>query len=496
VNVGQDADSDATDVAAMHEAMHDRLQFSTIYGGLVLVLSALGDATDDDRWNTRATMMARAYRTVHEEFATWMSITAFGWTVDRLHQQFPLYTRHARSAAGRVATLTDPYLAIHAVQAAARAAMQTAQLAETLTRDGLHTLLAGPIPRSMQPDYRLHRLSRQLAAHGWGPLASADHTATPSLEEFAAARDVAWDDLNAAAYHWCAQLLATDGCPTLPYDGHIPYLQAAAAEAVEVAGGPIGLAAQRRQESLGTADIALFAVESQTTNLGPRLPARLYAPPRPLSTMLAGDAQRIHLFLTIRPRQRVLDQYDITGIPLAQRSHVALLRCGTDAGIDLYDVTDLGPETLLTLDVPVIVSISMKSLADSTVRSPWSALLTRQSCTVLVDLRPSEHLRDWLTEAGTSLHYSFIDSETPTDTVRLFVFAIEDDSGNRSRTHLCVVPRLYAAGLRLWFAETAELNGRTHHDQRLADSLLVRITLAHLVTEERSFDFHAGESPR
>jgi hypothetical protein len=177
--------------------------------------------------------------------------------------------------------------------------------------------------------------------------------------------------------------------------------------------------------------------------------------------MLAGDTRHPHLFLAIRPRHRVLDQYDTGGTSVPNRDHIALLRCGTPDGVDLYDVSDTPPQALLALGADIVVSISMKPLAEEGVRAQWSPLLTAQTSTVIVDLRPSRHLTDWLTPAGTSLRYSFIDSETHTDTVRVLVFEVVNSSGRRSRTHLCVVPRLYAAGLQLWFAEAPNLMGRT-----------------------------------
>jgi len=493
VDVGTDAGAEAVRVASMHEAMHERLQFTTIYGVIAEVHAAVAEATADPAWVRKATVMARGFQTVHEEFATWMSVTTFGWSMERLGAEFPNYQRHGRSAARRVASLSSTYLAIHGVQAVARSAMQPAGLAARLTERGLVDLLASPLERIHLPDHRLHRLTRLLDAHGWGPLqqARSDYT----LAEFALGRDDEWDELNAAAYSWCADLLRADGYPTLDYDGHRTFVRALPEAAAEIAGKPVGLSAGTNpSRDTPTSEIALFAVESETTLLGPRFPAILHGDRSALSTMIAGDQRRRHLFMAIRPRQRLMDNYLLHSEVPALSADIALVRCGGTDAVELFDVTDGSPRQLLDLGVPVVVSASQRSLSNPAVRNQWAPLLTRDSCVVMVDLRLSQHLPRWL-EAGLTLHYAFLTTETFSGPVTVFVFDLRDRAGERSRLHIAVVTGLFCAALQLWLAEEPHKAQRVRPDATLSKEPLLELVLAHIVTEERSFDFHAGDQP-
>ncbi|WP_425003064.1 hypothetical protein [Mycolicibacterium sp. S3B2] len=493
VDVGADAGAEAARVASMHEAMHERLQFTTIYGVLAEVHAAVAAATADPAWVRRAATMTRGFQTVHEEFATWMSVTIFGWSMERLGAEFPNYRRHGRSAARRVASLTSPYLAMHGVQAVARSAMQPAGLAVRLTDRGLADVLADPLQRVDLPDHRLHRLTRLLDTHGWGPLqqARSDYT----LAEFAHGGDDQWDELNAAAYTWCADLLRADNYPTLDYDGHRRFVRALPEAAAEIAGRPVGLSAGTDPSRDGvTSEIAFFAVESETTIVGPRFPAVLHRDRSALSAMIAGDQRRRHLFLAIRPRQRLMDNYLLPVDGPALDNDAAVIRCGGTDAVELFDITDGSPQELLDLGVPIVVSASQRSLANPATRDRWAPLLSRETCVVMVDLRLSVHLPLWL-EAGLTLHYTFLTTETFRGPVSIFVFDLRDHTGNRSRLHIAVVTGLFTAALQLWMAEAPNIAPRVQPDATLTEEPLLGLVLAHIATEERSFDFHAGEQP-
>lgn len=493
VDVGADAGAEAARVASMHEAMHERLQFTTIYGVLAEVHSALAAATADPVWIRKATAMTRGFQTVHEEFATWMSVTTFGWSMERLGVEFPNYRRHGRSAARRVAPLTNTYLAIHGVQAVARSAMQPAGLAARLTEHGLADVLATPLERVDLPDHRLHRLTRLLDAHGWGPLLQTRSEYT--LAEFAQGRDDEWDELNATAYTWCADLLRADGYPTLAYDGHRRFVRSLPDAAAQIAGKTVGLSAGTDPgRDTSTSETALFAVESETTIIGARFPAVVHRDRDALAAMIAGDQRRRHLFLAIRPRQRLMDNYLLDEDGLAPSSDVAVIRCGGNEAVELCDVTDDSPRDLLDLGVPIVVSASQCSLSNPAVWSQWGALLTRESCVVMVDLRLSQHLPRWL-ESGLTLHYAFLTTETFCGPVTVFVFDLRDHAGERSCLHIAVVTGLFAAALQLWLVEGPNITERVRPDATLSEEPLLELVLAHVVTEERSFDFHAGGQP-
>lgn len=115
------------------------------------------------------------------------------------------------------------------------------------------------------------------------------------------------------AYTWCSALLESADCPTLPYDGHRPYVQS-----IKEA---IGLL--QASDDIGSSTVALMSVESETFVLEDPLPAVILPPGTSPAELAAGDDGRRHLFLAIRPRQRLLDQYRLNGDSLSDTAHVA-----------------------------------------------------------------------------------------------------------------------------------------------------------------------------
>lgn len=483
VEVGDDAQSTEVVVASIHEAMHDRLQMTTVHGCLVDLMADLGERELDEKLRDHANTIQQGSRRVHEQFATWMSAVPAGWDVSDLEDAFPLYARHLARAMLRVARLRGPYLAMHATQGAARACMQPAGLANLLAAFDLRQVTPSMLDRRCRPDWRLSRLDVALDAHGWGPLESWEGEAVAlSPERFAAEDDPEWDALNRAAYEWCRHLLEQDGCPTLPYDGHLP--------TVHGIGEALGLPGRSLESSSST--VGLMSVESETLIIADRLPAVALPLTTEMAELLAGDEERRHLFLALRPRSRVLPQYRLTGLPLADAEHVAILRCQTDDGtVQLLDVTTTDPEEILEAGA-VVVNVSMSTLADPEVARRWAPVLGRRRAGVLLDQRPSIHLPAWLSSSARRLRYAFFGVQAHVGWVTFVAFRIEEGA-DLSRTYMAPVSRLYAAGLRLFLAESPELAGRVHEDLAIADDPLVRFSVAHILLEERTFDFKAGD---
>ncbi|WP_426763048.1 hypothetical protein ACP3TD_11545 [Pseudarthrobacter sp. 1G09] len=484
VEVGEDAEAEEVLVASMHEAMHDRLQMTTIYGCTVVLLQ---ERATRDR-NEKALMQAMALQAgstrVHEEYATWMSAIPAGWEVEILRRTFPLYARHLDRAQRRVQGLHGPYLAMHATQAVARACMQPADLTELLDRQDPVTLTAGMLDHSMRPDVRLQRLERALSQHGWGPLKDWAGDATDlSPERFAEDADPGWGELNRAAYEWCSQLLESSGCPTLPYDGHRPY--------VDSLRQAVGL--PEASNDMPSSLVALMSVESETLVLGDPLPAIILPRGTPPAELAAGDDGRRHLFLAIRPRKALQDQYRLISGSLSDAPHVAVLRrLREDGAIEMLDVTELSP-TEITNAGAVVVSIAMSSLAQEAVQQHWKPLLGRHQAAVLCDLRPSANLRGWLRDSALALRYAIVGIETRVGMVRLLVFQIEHGT-SASRIYMSPVSRLFSTGLLLWLNETQSLTGKTRHDDTLGDLPLLRFSAAHILLEERTFSFTTGDT--
>src|SRR4051794_22036054 len=91
----------AARLGTIHQAMHDRLQFTTMYGLLVQVLWAVGDATGEPSWTERADEMLLGAARVHEEFASWMTEQLAGPGISQLRNAYPAYAGHADRATGR-----------------------------------------------------------------------------------------------------------------------------------------------------------------------------------------------------------------------------------------------------------------------------------------------------------------------------------------------------------------------------------------------------------
>ena len=481
VDVGDDAEADEVLVASMHEAMHDRLQMTTLFGCLVALLQEQATRAGDDAGLLRAGRLQRGSSRVHEEFATWMSVVPMGWDSDRLEKAFAVYARHLLRAQRRVANLRGPYLRMHAMQAVARACMQPQFLAESLDADA-SALGAEAVGHASRPDARLMRLDHALAARGWGPLerwvGDADDL---SPERFAEEADPGWAELNEAAYSWCRLLLADAGCPTLPYDGHLP--------TVSTLRDALGIEAD--PAATPSAIVALLSVESETLVLEEPIRAVVLPAGTALGDIAAGGEGSRHLFLAIRPRDHLLAQYALDGT-LGTAQHLAVLRCQLDDGaVELLDVTDMPPEAVAAAG-PVVVSIAMSSLADDQIRSHWQPLLSREQATVLCDLRPSVNIGGWLADPDLSLRYGIVGIESRVGTSRILVFQIEKGT-QASRVHLAPVSRLYSTGFELWLNETDTIADRVRRDDSLGSLPLVHYAAAHILLEERLFNFTTGD---
>lgn len=481
VEVGDDAEADDVLMASMHESMHDRLQMTTLFGCTVALLKDHAARASDEAVAIQASRLQQAATRVHEEFATWMSVVPAGWS-DRLHRVFPVYGRHLLRAERRVRDLRGPYVAMHAVQAIARTCMQPLGLTTILHNTPPTEISARQLAHTCRPDARLITLERALTEHGWGPVSAWTGDAQDmSPERFAEEGDPGWGDLNRAAYDWCRSLLEEAGSPTLPYDGHLPF--------VDALRGALGI--RRTQTTSSSPMIALMSVESETLILDEPLPAFVHPVDTPMSELMAGGEDGQHLFLAIRPRQELLSQYHLTD-PISLEAHAAVLRCQReDDTVELLDVTDIPPADLGSAG-PVVVSIAMSSLADESVRHQWRSLLGHHQSTVLCDLRPSTNIAGWMNDAAMMLRYAIVGIETRVGTIRLLIFRMEN-GGDVSRLYLAPISRLYSTGFQQWLRETPSLRERVMEDESLGDLPLVRYSAAHILLEERLFTFTSGD---
>jgi hypothetical protein len=136
----------------------------------------------------------------------------------------------------------------------------------------------------------------------------------------------------------------------------------------------------------------------------------------------------------------------------------------------------------------------MAALADDVVRARWSALLTVNTSTVLVDLSPTRHLRLWLGMEQHLLRHGIVRYQAADRTVVALVWQLATAAGSTSRLHIAVTTPTYAAALEVWLDSHPHLRARAVREDELADrnEELLSATMGHLLAEEPFFDFQAG----
>lgn len=484
-------------MVSVHEAWHDRLQFTTIYGLLVQHLWSVGDATGEQLWTKRGDDLLLGAQRTHEEFASVMTEQTSGDLAKMLQGSYPIYTRHADRVRQRVGK-ADAYSFLHRINALYRACMQPADAAGYI--QDLAGVTAAKVARQARPDHRLAVLTAAIKRDGWNDTAK-NPDSLRTIGDYATEDDAAWERASRAAYDWCARLLGERECPTLAYEGQLEHAERMNQMAAALAGGPIRLvpASTSANSREGDTDVVMRAFESETITFG--TPAPWFRAPADTSPsdMVSGHGSAAHLFVCLRPVGRVPPavaaltsdraQPDLVLIRSTIRDENGALQCAA------FDVTQAGPDLVLAAGMPVITNLSMRSLASSGLRDRWAPLLRPEMSTVLVDLSLTRHLRLWLADGTAQARYglgrySIFGREAVTLGLR-----IESPTGY-SRLHLAVVSPSYAAAFEVWLAETPEVGGRVTRDDALLDANepLVTVTMGHLLAEEPQFDFKASES--
>ncbi len=495
IEVGSDAGSDMTAVASMHEAAHERLQHTTLWGWLIQLSFAYAEATGETASRTTAISMLAACRHVHEQFATFTSMITGSLRIEDLADEYPAYADHARRAQAAVSVIDSPYHQLHAIRAIARACMQPGHLAERVTTTGLAGLTMATVDRSMRPDYRLAELTRSIWQEGWGKV-PPDLAVDVPLQKFAELGDDNFTAVDTWYYNRAALLLRKAGMPTLDHDAQVPIISALHHSLEVRTGSSLGYFRSGEPAEDDDLDVVISAHESETIALRPPLPAVVVPSDTPHEALVSGD-DHVHLFVALRPSARISAQYVLDHEWPAEQS--AVLR--TAAAVNghrtvlLKDVTGADPASLTALGVPVIVSASWRSTADEGVMAHWRPVMTQANSTVLCDLSVSRHIASWVETGTRYLRYTIAGFKTPWGLIRCLVFQMTDGGSGRSRLHLAVGSRTYLRAFDMWVEEHPRFRGRAERSDQLIDEhqSLVEITLNHLLAEERLFGLDAGE---
>ncbi len=176
------------------------------------------------------------------------------------------------------------------------------------------------------------------------------------------------------------------------------------------------------------------------------------------------------------------------GVPHAPRDH------RQHGALALRELVPDELDALAGAGIPVAASVSMRSLAEASVRRDWAPLLAGGVCTVLVDMPLTRHLRLWTADAGALVRYGLGEYAVGDRRGVCLGLRVETDAG-ASRLHVAVVSPSFAAALEVWLAGTQEVSRRVVRDDELLDEheVLLSPTMGHLLVEEPFFDFKAGD---
>jgi hypothetical protein len=495
-------------LVSCHELYHDRLQVTTAHGFLTHVVAALAVETEDEHWETMLAGLQSCARRVHEQFATWSSTTTLMLTRDELAAQLPGYLPYFDDVDAMVSAIPSMYLQMHFVHALHRAAMQTDVL-EVAARRGLSELRLADVDRRRRPDWRLRQLRSVVrdAAAGflesvterWGddPRWPALRDA-PSLSEaiFTLEFEDVWDDANQRAYSLVRRLLNDAGAPTLDYDGHMEWTGAVLAQGRMVTGTRLGVALAAEAPDRADSDVAIFSMEGERLVVrDPPLAAAVVddAP----AELIAGEEPYEHVYVSLRPRDRLLPQWTLASDPALPGNHdeaVAVVRRTVAAPegrvVQLRPLS--GPDELDGCGVPVIADVSMVLVADDELMRGWGAVLDPARSAVLFDLQPSSHIRLWLANSAYRLRYAVMTAERTGRRTMVFLAQVVSGEG-RSRLFVSPASGLFVRSIRGWLADVG-LDERAMLDRSLIEEhdFVLQIVLGHLLGEEYVFDFLAG----
>lgn len=503
---GVESDGIEARLVSLHELHHDRLQVTTAHGFLTHVLAALTRDQPDGEWRALLAGVQAASRRTHEQFATWNSVAMLGLDRAALAAQLPGYVSYYDQVEMLLAGSGTIYVRSHLVTALHRAAMQTDVLAH-IAEHGVANFMVSDLSRDRRPDYRYRVLSRAftpekvwafalLAVTVWGDDPRWPHLQGQALQEvtFGPELDDVWNDLNQRAYEKVRQALHDADLPTLGYDGHIEHTAAVLEQAREIAGGRLGVSLMQESPDRADADTAIFSMEGEQLAIRETpLPASIVS--SGLAEMVAGEDPYEHIYVSVRRRDRLLQQWRLgPGDRLPEDDIIALARrtVVTDDSrvVELRALNHV--DDLLSSSRPVFGDVSMSALGECDVAASWAERLGPERSVVLLDLQPSHHLRLWLSEPGTRLRYAVMNAERSGRTTMVFIVQVRDGEA-RSRLFVSPASDLFVRSIRAWLADRG-LADRADLDPSLIseNDQVLQISLGHLLGEEFAFDFLAG----
>jgi hypothetical protein len=478
--------------ASAHESHHKQLQDSTSHGAVARVYYAMASASGEERYLLLARQLTEASERVQEAFASWGPAMSLGWGLRQLAAEYPGYRPHYLAMEGIVGSIASPYLRLHAAHAAARACMQTTIIEQAL-QAGLADFSVSKLRHRELPDSRFAALRRRLPQ--WDNCALPD--TDPRLawlmgrgELTADMFDREFEDLWIAVNGACYAVAAAALGGTLGTDDHLtwtPRLIAAArciAKPIDIEPGSADLAARTAEARA----VVLGNIESETFTVGTPLVARVLPRATPPGLM-AADAARPHLFLTVRRPGQLLANYAIESGSAAITGPVAtvLRRTVAEDGRTVVELLPLDDDAVAaTADCGLrLVTLVPCTLFDQA----WAARNLGPPSALLLDVPLTRHLDLWLAQPGSQFRFSLLRTESFGRVVPLLVARLEQDGSPASP--LLLRP-LSHSGVRVHKAALAELYpqpGMVIEDGAFLDMHQedLELVLAHIAGEEVRF---------
>lgn len=491
-----------------HEMTHALLNRTTTWGGVLFAFGLIARAPKVDSCGharRQRDRMVDATRTTHEVCATACGAWSVGDSADELIAPYPEYVPLLAEARALMPRLREGGLAkFAAVYLFARASMQSLALSRLLETDWRRFSIDDLADEEL-PDVRFAMLRDALQGNGW------ERLLREWRREFAAERarfDVpiveATENLSREAQVWLyeryARQLRRLGAPTMELNAHNALMSQSVAmleragitDRIEVTPPELDSRAETRGALRASASERLVLRHGLVPARVPgehTIGVRLELP--------GGSAQ--HLFLVVRPLERLLAQYSLSAGDAGRLVEsargdisVALRSSHLEDGelvVELHPIPR--PHHLALLlqeagDIPMLASVSAAALRVDSWRDSWlDAIRAKTQMSVLIDLVPVG-LLDERHDNGTDFEVCAVSAGVARD-VPAGLFIATDHLG----AHIAVCSLVVAETI----AAHACAGGKTRRRSLPADSMSIPlgVTVNHLLTEEPWFDFGAGQ---
>lgn len=530
VMLREDTSAGVAQMVSLHEGFHSDLDRATDYGCLLTVYGSLALNLPDAHYKKVHRRLLDYARSTHETYATYLSVLFLA--VNQVAQPSVLiealsgYKTHYQLGERLVRGLRGNYLRMHAAMSALRVCMQ-GPVSQQALAIGLDRFLVRDLGTRNLPDERLRAITEFVTGEPnfwlsvieqarsqrpdwrlWEPILASEQDDSLFNQLLDEDPDEVTAFLLGLFHQAVADRLAEHGLLTLPYDGHLPFIEPLAEAAHRLAPGNEVVRAQIKSDieiSKQFGSTLYFAAE--------RLVLRA-PPPRaellPLALMPEVDWPELredigageHFYVATRMPARLLEQYEFS------ENDRALLESYGDEPVTCVQtrflIDDEITHALFPLDDPhqleqlaqvgpLFSNLSMAALADERWAGIWAAALYAHTrATVLFDLSPFQHFYAWHERRALRVKYGLINLAEAEG--RFSTLACEVEAHGARWLLLAPCTTVVFNALRMYINRLPDQPEQTFaaEPQFIRDNEeLLRVALHHLLSKESFFDFQA-----